>query len=37
MPQATIDRPIINSPYQEPRRHLRYDCEMRLFDMVEGR
>jgi type III restriction enzyme len=37
MPQATIDRLIINSPYEEPQRHWRYDREMRTFDLVEGR
>jgi len=37
MPQATIDRPIINSPYQEPRRHWRYDRETRLFGLGKGR
>ena len=35
--QAAIDRLIINSPYQEPDRHWRYDRETRLFDLVEGR
>lgn len=37
MPQTTIDRLIINSPYEEPRYHWRYDREKRLFDLVEGR
>jgi len=37
MPQATIDRLIINSPYEEPTRHWRYERESRLFDLVEGR
>ncbi|MCL6547183.1 MAG: hypothetical protein K6T61_18390, partial [Bryobacteraceae bacterium] len=37
MAQATIDRLIINSPYEEPQRHWRYDRETRLFDLVEGR
>ncbi|MCL6510889.1 MAG: DEAD/DEAH box helicase family protein [Anaerolineae bacterium] len=37
MAQATIDRLIINSPYEEPARHWRYDRETRLFDLVEGR
>ncbi|GIV04407.1 MAG: hypothetical protein KatS3mg015_3237 [Fimbriimonadales bacterium] len=37
MPRATIDRLIINSPYEEPQRHWRYDRETRLFDLVEGR
>lgn len=33
MPQAAIDCLIINSPYQEPRRHWRYDRETRLFGL----
>jgi type III restriction enzyme len=37
MPQKTIDRLIINSPYDEPTLHWRYDRETRLFDRVEGR
>jgi hypothetical protein len=37
MPRTTIDRLIINSPYEEPQRHWRYDRETRLFDLVEGR
>jgi type III restriction enzyme len=37
MPKTTIDRLIINSPYEEPRRHWRYDRETRTFDLVEGR
>ena len=37
MAQTTIDRLIINSPYQEPARHWRYERETRLFDLVEGR
>ncbi len=37
MAQAIIDRLIINSPYEEPTRHWRYDRETRLFDLVEGR
>jgi type III restriction enzyme len=37
MAQTTIDRLIINSPYQEPSRHWRYDRETRLFDLAEGR
>ncbi len=32
-----IDRLIINSPYEEPTRHWRYDRETRLFDLAEGR
>ena len=37
MPQATIDRLIVNSPYKEPSCHWKYDRETRLFDLVEGR
>lgn len=37
MAQAIIDRLIINSPYEKPTRHWRYDRETRLFDLVEGR
>ena len=35
--RASIDRLIINSPYEEPVRHWRYDRETRLFDLVAGR
>ena len=37
MPSATIERLIVNSPYEEPQRHWRYDRDTRLFDLVEGR
>lgn len=37
MPRTTIDRMIINSPYEEPARHWRYERETRTFDLVEGR
>ena len=37
MPQAAIDRLIINSPYEEPARHWKYERETRLFDLVDGR
>lgn len=37
MAKTTIDRLIINSPYEEPKRHWRYDRETRTFDLVEGR
>jgi type III restriction enzyme len=37
MAQTTIDRLIINSPYEEPSRHWRYDRETRLFSLDEGR
>ena len=32
-----IDRLIINSPYEEPSRHWRYERETRLFSLVDGR
>src|SRR5713226_2822953 len=34
---ATIDRLIINSPYQKPSRHWRYNRETRTFTLQEGR
>ncbi len=37
MPRATIDRLIVNSPYEEPTRHWRYDRTTRLFNLDEGR
>jgi type III restriction enzyme len=35
--RATIDRLIINSPYEEPARHWHYERQTRTFDLVEGR
>ena len=37
MPSATIDRLIVNSPYEEPARYWRYDRTTRLFNLQEGR
>ncbi len=37
MARTTIDRLIINSPYEEPARHWRYERETRTFDLTEGR
>ncbi len=37
MAQTTIDRLIINSPYEEPTRHWQYQRETKLFDLVDGR
>ena len=37
MPSATIDRLIVNSPYEEPTRHWRYDRATRLFNLEDGR
>lgn len=37
MARTTIDRLIINSPYEEPSSHWRYERLSKTFDMVEGR
>ena len=37
MAQSTIDRLIVNSPWEEPAHHWRYDRTTRLFDLVPGR
>ncbi|MDI6692779.1 MAG: DEAD/DEAH box helicase family protein [Anaerosomatales bacterium] len=37
MGKTTIDRLIINSPYEEPRHYWRYDPASKLFDLVDGR
>jgi len=37
MPSKTIDQLIINSPYEEPREHWKYERESRLFSRVPGR
>ncbi len=37
MARTTIDRLIINSPYEEPQRYWHYDRERRTFELVEGR
>lgn len=37
MSTTTIDRLIINSPYEEPKYYWRYDRETRLFELAEGR
>jgi hypothetical protein len=37
MAQTSITQLIINSPYEEPQRHWRYDPEGRTFHLVEGR
>src|SRR3989442_2840125 len=36
MERASIDRLIINSPYEEPQRYWRYHRENRSFSLVEG-
>jgi type III restriction enzyme len=33
MAQSTIDRLIINSPYEEPAHHWSYERETRLFEL----
>lgn len=37
MGKTTIDRLIINSPYEEPTLHWRYERETRTFEMKDGR
>ena len=37
MARASIDRLIVNSPYEEPARHWSYDRTTRLFDLADGR
>ena len=37
MERATIDRLIVNSPYEEPVQHWSYDRQTRLFDLAQGR
>lgn len=37
MARTTIDRLIINSPYEEPKRYWHYDCETRTFNLKEER
>ena len=37
MAGKTIDRLIINSPYEEPKYHWRYDRQRQRFELVEGR
>ncbi|NQT84335.1 DEAD/DEAH box helicase family protein [bacterium] len=37
MGKKTIDKLIINSPYEEPKQYWSYDRETRLFDLKEGR
>ena len=36
MARATIERPTVNSSYEEPARDRRYDRTVGLFDLVEG-
>ncbi|MBL7179936.1 MAG: DEAD/DEAH box helicase family protein [Desulfobacterales bacterium] len=35
--KSTIDRLIINSPYEEPKQYWSYDRETRLFTLMDGR
>ena len=37
MERKTIDRLIVNSPYEEPTRYWRYNRESRTFSLAEGR
>ena len=37
MGKTTIDRLIVNSPYEEPCQHWRYERTTKLFDLEEGR
>jgi type III restriction enzyme len=37
MARTTIDRLIINSPYEEPKYHWHYDRQTRTLELVEGR
>ena len=37
MERASIDRLIINSPYEEPSKYWSYDRERRTFSLVDGR
>jgi len=37
MQKTTIDRLIVNSPFEEPKYHWRYDRESRTFSLDEGR
>lgn len=37
MPQAVIENPVINSPFEEPKRHFRFDEEGITSEIVEGR
>ncbi len=37
MVRATIDRLIVNSPYEEPARYWHYDRTTRRFDLAVGR
>lgn len=37
MTEGKIDKLIINSPYEEPSKHWRYDRETRSFECIEGR
>lgn len=36
MPRTIIDRLIVNSPFEEPQPHWRYDRQTLTFDLVEG-
>ena len=37
MARTSIDQLIVNSPYEEPAKHWRYDRQARVFDLAAGR
>jgi type III restriction enzyme len=37
MPQVVIDNPVINSPFEEPTRHFRFDNDGITDDIVDAR
>ena len=37
MPDAVIDNPILNSPFEEPTRHWRFDCDGITDEIKEAR
>ena len=37
MTRATIDQLIINSPYEEPKKHWKYDQGKKEFNLIDGR
>ena len=37
MAQSTIDRIVVNSPYEEQAKHRPYGRRTRLFDLTDGR
>ena len=37
MPPVVIENPILNSPFEEPRRHFRFDDDAITADILPGR